>query len=1548
MSSNIIAENPNNLQKKKSQNQILKENTIQKTTFLSPSCSNCFQGSNEIKNPHKSVQLFSPLINNEIINLYENYKNNQFNNKILFSLEKTQIHFYQHKKKGWGAFLMDHENKTTIKFIDKIEGLSNISQFTNESHYVELNKSNGKIMIRSYGLKGGGGGYWDDIIKILENVLLNFNKNDYKNINKKIIIVLEKMEVTGIINGLNNEKNIINNLKRLEENIEEEAPKKRKNQLIRLIQEISKKMEMGGEFSSHSFHKEKENFNNNLKSAYKGIKKKQENQKIKPKIKEEINISEDLEKQIQKINKQELEKLKHNSEFQDVKDMYIPLRCQRTSNSPTTFDLNNQIQQFLKDKRESVFLLKGESGMGKSTFTNILYESMLNEYQKIKSRDRIIPIHVDLISAQNPMKHLVEEIFIEQWHLSEDKINEMKKTKKILFILDGYDELNDFQNIIVKNKLLEKYPNSKVLITSRISELPKDHRTCFAPKNSTINEYDYDYIGLDEWHVAEFNQKDIEKYLEHFIDKTTKREINNWGIEKYQKYIQTITGLRELIEIPYTLKVVAEVLPYIVKKHKKQEKEAQKDKKTRLQVTKYSLYTEYINIFLRRQKEKMKEQQIEFKIKRLLRYYQELASGMYKKKTTKIRNKTIEVGGLFNLFGKKSDKNDSKVDNFFWQGKKKELLLKGGLLKKIEGGYTWRHLSIFEFLIIQTMKRESETESKENKENEEKEGGEGISDFKQDQMGKQKSPINKNKNSKSNDLLINQRLIVNNNGMLDFSVDLLRKNKRFEKKLWQYIYSSRGDENKKISSANAITILNRAKISFSGMNLGGVLIPQADLSMGIFHETDFTGSDLSGVNFRQCWLKGAILNKSRMKGVNFGERAYIKCKSDIESLTFNKSGDALVSAHQDKTVKLWDSKTGELQKILKGHTNQVRSLSISPDGKTIVSGSNDHTIIVWDVDTFQLKATLKGHTDVVISLDYSRDGNTIASGSFDHTVKIWDSKTFTLMETLKDHTDDVNIIRFSPDGETLASGSSDNTVKIWDSKTLKLKATLRDDFSFKHLAFSHDGKTIASGNLLGLIKFWDLKTCKPEKTIKAHQNWINFLLYSTDGKIITSGGDDLTLKQWDSKTGDLKVIFKGHTQPLRTIAYSPDGKKIASTSYDRTIRMWDIESSPLKINDKGHTGDVNIVTYSPDGNTIASGSSDHTIKLWDSKTGDLRATLRGHTKKVKNLAYSPDGKTLATGSSDYTMKIWDSETGKLKVTIEGFDKSRPFIAFNPDGKTIAMASSDQDNVKICDTETGELKMSLQDGSIYDDPGIFCLAYSPDGKTIACGTYEYMITIWDSSTGQLKKTFFAHQEEVVYNIAYSPDGKTIASVCEYEVKIWDSEKYELKATLIEHLRCATTITFSPNGDTIAVGCENGTTKIWDTKTYLLRATLKKHPHEINVVAYSPDGKTISTIDDRDKKVKIWDAKTYELKSTLNGHVGDVTCIMYNPDGKTLVSSSKDHTIRVWDLAPLEKGRKPRITFIFGISTLFLEEVKISGVNNLSSDNQKLIKQRAGNN
>jgi WD40 repeat protein len=577
----------------------------------------------------------------------------------------------------------------------------------------------------------------------------------------------------------------------------------------------------------------------------------------------------------------------------------------------------------------------------------------------------------------------------------------------------------------------------------------------------------------------------------------------------------------------------------------------------------------------------------------------------------------------------------------------------------------------------------------------------------------------------------------------------------------------------------------------------------------------------------------------------------------------------------------------------------VLSVATSQDGKLIACSDTNGDIHLWQVEdgtTIETRSigSLKGHTGWIRSVEFSPDCLTLASGSSDHTIKIWDIKTGQCLKTLQGYTNRIRVVAFSPQGHILVSGSDDFIIKVWDACSGQCLKTWKRQASLWSIAFHPQGTIFATGSDDGVIILWDAGTGKICQTLRSPTSQIRKIAFSPDGQILASCGEDRSIRLWDINTGKCLKVFSGHTTGVWSIAFSPQGNILASSGHDGTIHLWDISTARMWKTLVGHTNWILSVAFTADGRTCVSGSLDRAVKLWDTTSGQCIRALCGHSNGVWAVTFNPkQGNIIASVSDDLALRLWDIHTGQALHTLRSHSNGVWSVAFSPDSQTLASGSDDR-TVHLWDISGGTGKTLLGHTA-----GVWSVAFSPVGKILASSGADRTIRLWDVDAGETIAILSGHTN-TVREVAFSSNGEILASgSIDLTIRLWDVSNGQTLAVLEGHTQPVSSVSFDPQGNMLASGSDDGTVKLWAITTGQYIQTLQGHSDWVQSVAFSPDGQIVAS-GSHDRTVKLWDICSGKILSTLTGHEGWIWSVAFSPDGTILASSSQDGTIKVWDI------------------------------------------------
>jgi WD40 repeat protein len=281
----------------------------------------------------------------------------------------------------------------------------------------------------------------------------------------------------------------------------------------------------------------------------------------------------------------------------------------------------------------------------------------------------------------------------------------------------------------------------------------------------------------------------------------------------------------------------------------------------------------------------------------------------------------------------------------------------------------------------------------------------------------------------------------------------------------------------------------------------------------------------------------------------------------LTKIVWSPDGHELASVSRDRTVRLWNAKTGELYQTLSEHCARVIDIAWSPDGRILAIGSTDETIRLWETNIGTVLRVLAGHSKTIMSMAWSPDGHTLASASNAHTVLLWNVRTGEVCQTLEGPSGAVHSVTWSPDGRILATGSTDETICLWEVNTGRLLRVL-----------AGPGQTASS------------------------------MAWSPDGQSLAIGSGDRTIRLWDPTRGSLTNVLEGHTDHITGVSFSSDGHLLASQSADGILWLWrcDTFAPVARLDESASRIEWPAVAFHPKRPLLATLSDKgRAIRIWD-------------------------------------------------------------------------------------------------------------------------------------------------------------------------------------------------------------------------------------------------------------------------------------------------------------------------------------------------------------
>ncbi|PVF93395.1 WD40 repeat-like protein [Serendipita vermifera] len=534
----------------------------------------------------------------------------------------------------------------------------------------------------------------------------------------------------------------------------------------------------------------------------------------------------------------------------------------------------------------------------------------------------------------------------------------------------------------------------------------------------------------------------------------------------------------------------------------------------------------------------------------------------------------------------------------------------------------------------------------------------------------------------------------------------------------------------------------------------------------------------------------------------------------ISQLVFSPDGTRLATRADDASLLLWDTVTGATVRdpfieVDGSQKLKVNHLTFSRSGDRLVFVTASSRIHIWDPrngETIGSGFTANHKEIIQLSLLPDQPLLITAAGPPDKDMRVWDMSTGNMVGTVMRPKGSIWCFDVGPDGSKVVCVSGDaidyeTTVSLWDLRNYsKMEEYPMGPLGgLPSISHSHTGSYFITWDRRGLIYLRDGKNGKHIAKILAHRNAVQFAQFAPNGEYFASyGHDDFTIRLHRSSDGQpLDPPLAGHTSTITYLSFSQDGDRLASVSTDQTVRIWAMPTgTPLETFFTGFTGNIYLPTLSQDWSKFATIGVDESINLYDTVVGAHGESTEGEDMNFSrpSVAFSPLENVMVCGYDEYdempTMQMWDLATAE----------------------------------PIGDPMTGP------------SFGILCVAFSPDGKTVACGTDGGEVFLWDAIARAPIGKGAQHRDRITH-ISFSPEGQYLVSSCWETINIWDLKASTLKCC-IERRSVPSVFAFSPDGEELAGLIGGNEICLWKSSTGLRVSSAKTDVSRINQIAFSP--------------------------------------------------------------------------------------------------------------
>ena len=395
--------------------------------------------------------------------------------------------------------------------------------------------------------------------------------------------------------------------------------------------------------------------------------------------------------------------------------------------------------------------------------------------------------------------------------------------------------------------------------------------------------------------------------------------------------------------------------------------------------------------------------------------------------------------------------------------------------------------------------------------------------------------------------------------------------------------------------------------------------------------------------------------------------------------------------------------------------------------------------------------------------------------------------------------------------------------------------------------------------------------------------------------------------------GTQRVYAGAHEGWLSAVAVSPDERYLLTASHDGRLVRWDAATGEQQIMEelgenfitaagqRVATEAINDMMFVDATSLLFASGSD--LVLWDVENWQQTRRMT-YPDLLMTLDATPDGALALAGYSGGEIILWDIMTGDRVRTFRGHSQQITDLAFSPDARRFASGSWD-DTLRVWDTKDGTMLLNVTPGTENrTDSDVTAVVFNPDNTTIFAAVGDGDIVEYPLNGGDELNRF--HMGDIITRLAFAPQSGLLAfSAYDFSANLTNPDTGQVVRRFLGHVGAVSDMEFSPDGLSLYTISQDRTARRWHVTSgaAIARYPLFQAGTGISDLLFNA-GETMlyAAGGEADPAVVIWDARTHAVIRRLEGHTDSVVTISPHPTNpQRILTSSWDGTVREWNLA-----------------------------------------------